>query len=128
MKILFIFCFLSFSHIGFSQVEFKSPITLNNITLQSEFIDRVITISVKDITIYTNIDSVTTDIHLLKIKDYSLNLDFNREEHIYKCSSIDNLYPTTLIFHKVNNEFTHITVFQPTLMGDSIEQFDFLLD
>lgn len=128
MKTILSFCVLLMSIPVLSQVEFNSPITLNNITFEHEFIDRVITVTEEQIIIATSVDSITTDIQKLNIKDYSLSLGNNSVNHIYKCSSLDNLYPTTLVFHKVMNEVTHITVFQPTLNGESIQQFDFLID
>lgn len=128
MKTILSFCILLISIAGFSQVEFNSPITLNNITFQHEFIDRIITVTEEQIIIATSVDSLTTDIQKLNIRDYSLSIGYNSVNHIYKCSSLDNLYPTTFVFHKVMNEVTHITVFQPTLNSESIQEFDFLID
>lgn len=113
--------------VGQSQTTYTSPYTENLTNQQLEQINRTITIGDKFIVIKTDIDSITSDLQQLEIKEVTRTRDMFGFNITYNCSSYDGRYPSKIKFY-IAEKIHEIHLIQPVIDGDGNERYRFLID
>jgi hypothetical protein len=126
MKYLITVLFGLMLSIGHGQTVYTSTVTENFTTQQVEQIDRTITIGEKFIVIQTVIDSSSSDIQQLEIKEIIRNYDMSAPNRTYSCRSLDGKYPTLIIVY-LAEKVEEIHAIQPNINNDANERYRFLI-